>query len=174
MPLRKLFLVAAVAAVLTLNAGAVLAQEKSGATWSFSCRKWEERKWSDCGDSPFDLTRKFLIGHSEGTPVGHLTIVNQTNQRRVLEYVEISPAYDADDLQQPYWFTGLGKENLIAEPGRKYKLTLHFIGRRKASKSYAHRPWVSPGVHEGTMKLRDKVTGEIYEFKISVHAHTAS
>jgi hypothetical protein len=166
--LVKLFLVLAVS--LTLNSVVAVGQQSAGDPWDFSCRKWEDREWKPCGDKPFEMSRKFLIGHSDSTPVGYITIANRTNRPRTLEYVQISPAFNPDDLQQPYWFTG-GEGSLNAEPGKKYTLIPQFIGRRKASRQYARRPWVSPGTHEGTMKLRDKATGTVYEFKFTVRAY---
>lgn len=168
MSLAKLALIIAVA--FTVNSAVALGQQKSQEPWDFSCRNWEDRKWSPCGDTVFELSRKFQIGHSDSTPVGYITIVNHTNRHRTLEYLEISPAFNADDLQQPYWFTG-GEGSLNAEPGKKYTLIPQFMGRRKASRQYARRPWVSPGTHEGTMKLRDKATGTVYEFKFIVKAY---
>jgi hypothetical protein len=168
MSLVKLLVVVAIA--LTLNSAVALGPQNSQEPWDFSCRKWEDREWQPCGDTPFILSRKFQIGHSDGTPVGYITIVNRTRRPRTLEYLEISPAFNADDLQQPYWFTG-GEGSVQVAPGRKLTLIPQFIGRKKASRQYARRPWVSPGTHEGTMKLRDKATGTVYEFKFIVKAY---
>ncbi|MBP9663584.1 MAG: hypothetical protein KBD94_03120 [Pyrinomonadaceae bacterium] len=116
------------------------------------------------------MSKKFIIGHSEGTPVGDITIVNRTNRRRTLEYLSLTPAYDGADLLQPYWFTGLPKGITYVGPGKKRVISVFFTGRRKASKSYARRPWVNPGGHDGILKLRDKATGTIYEFNINIRA----
>lgn len=156
---------------LLLGASVALAQGDPPRPWEFSCRKWEERQWVACGASPFQMERRFLIGHSDGTEVGQITIVNRSGKHQIMEFVEISPACNADDPQQLFWFGDVGKEDKSAGPGEKISLGPYFVGRKRATTSHAPRPWVAPGTYEGTLRLRDKATGEEYRFSMTVYAY---
>lgn len=124
-----------------------------------------------CGPSPLQLERRFKIWDAEFVHVGHVTIVNRSGKVRALEVVEISPAYNPDDPQQPFWFGDVKKRELHLRPGAKLTLKPTFVGRKRATRSYDPRPWVDPGTYEGTMLLRDKTGGDELRFTMTIFAY---
>lgn len=101
-----------------------------------------------------------------------ITITNTGNRHVELEVIEISPAYRADDPEQPYWFFGVGK-NKSAKRGEKMRISPHFSGHKKPTSGDKYK-WVAEGTYEGTMKVRNKTNNAIYEFKFTVNAYKPS
>jgi hypothetical protein len=169
MPLLKLLLVFAM--TLTFSVVAFGQDQKDGLT--FTCSKREEGQMQACGASPFDLTRRFMIGHSPTIHMGVIKIRNHGNRYTYLDLVEISPAYRKDDPLQPFWFTGVVK-GTSAKRGGTMTLQPIFVGRQRSTGSHSPTPWVAEGTYEGVMKMKNRANGAIYEFKFTVHAFNPS
>jgi hypothetical protein len=160
-----------VAATLLFSSVAALAQGNSSGALEISCWKREEGQQVACGPSPLQMERRFQIGSADFTHVGYITIINRTNKVRAIEVGEISPAYDPDDAQQPFWFGDVQKRLLHLRPGAKLRLKPAFVGRKRATRSYDPRPWVAPGTYEGTLIVRDKTGGDELRFTMTVFAY---
>lgn len=59
---------------------------------------------------------------------------------------------------------------MSAKRGEKIRIKPTFVGRQKATGSYSKTLWVDEGAYDGSMKLRNKINGAIYEFKFTVYA----
>lgn len=161
---HKLFLLVT---TLLFSSLTTFAQDaKDGLT--FECKKWEERQHQACGPSPFDLSKRFQIGGLATADMGWITITNTGNRYVELELVELTPAYDKNDAGQRYWFN-VGKR-MSAKRGEKIRINPTFVGRQRSTVSHQKTLWVDEGTHEGSMKLRNKANGAIYEFKFTVYA----
>ena len=165
MSFPKLFLLIT---TLLLSSLVTFAQDsKDGLT--FECKKFEERQHQACGPSPFDLNKRFQIGGLAVADMGWITITNTGNRYVELELVELTPGYDKDDAEQRFWFSDVSKR-MSAKRGEKIRIKPTFVGRQKYIRSYQKVLWVDEGTYEGTLKLRNRANGAIYEFKFTVYA----
>lgn len=163
---HKLFLLVFTLLVTSI---ATFAQDaKDGLT--FECKKWEERQNQACGPSPFDLSKRFQIGGLSTADMGWITITNTGNRHVELELVELTPGYDKNDAGQRYWFIDVSKR-MSAKRGEKIRIKPTFVGRQRSTGSHSKTLWVDEGAYDGSMKLRNKANGAIYEFKFTVHAY---
>lgn len=159
------------AATLMFSSAVALAQQgETQGAWEISCWKREEGQRQACGPSPLQMERRFQIGHSPTTDVGYITIVNRTNKYRTMEIVGVSPNYDPNNPQQPFWFTDVRPRKVQIRPGGKLSLKPLFVGRMRSTRSHGPTPWVAPGTYEGTMILRDKTGGAEHRFTMTVFA----
>lgn len=174
MRLVKIALLIAVA--FTLNAYEARAQGGEVRNeWEFSCRKFEERAWTQCGASVFSMEKRYALYSTKVTEVGRLTIVNRNRSRkdRNLEFLGFTPGHGPEDASKNWWFFGPKTGNVFRiGPGRKTNIQIHFAGCRATRPFAGHTGplCTDPGTYEGAFKLKDTDTGAIYEFSITVYA----
>lgn len=168
----RLFRFILFAATLMFGSAVAPAQVNAQTGLEITCWKREERQRVACGPSPLQMENRFKIGDSEFMLVGNVTITNRTNKYRTLEVVGVSPAYDPDNPDQPFWFGSVEpKQDVHIKPGGKLSLQPTFNGRTRHRQSYDRGTWVAPGTYEGTMIVRDKTGGEEYRFTMTIFAY---
>jgi hypothetical protein len=112
------------------------------------------------------MERKMSLNTTSTTLVGSFTVVNRSGQYHELETIEVSPDCKDQTSNSQYCFSGPNHKIIQARPGRKSHFEVRFVGHRYGN----GLPKIDEGTYEGTMKMRDKPSGRIYEFSMTVHA----
>ena len=130
--------------------------------WVLDCRLWENGGWVSYG---MQMTQKYQIGGLNTVRVCELFAKNLGGLLNELEIVELTPGYDPDNSDNmDYWFY-TGGTIISPDPVEESYVSVYFMGHKGKSTTY-----LSPGIYDGLIKLKDKSSDVEYEIPLTIIA----
>lgn len=143
--------------------------------WKIECVKGVSRgKKIPCDDlnasaNTFNFYKTMSINTDAKTASGSLTFEKKPgNWRRGLKIIEVTPARVESNASQEYWFTAHSGVSESGGRGGRGVVTLMFTGYNINNRGNANHGYASPGEYNGTLKLQDTLSGEVFTINLSV------